>query len=105
MSLPRDQLPRKCNAERALRLRSGSKDAASLFTDEMRLLVFTQRAATRSMADLLILGLGEVARVRSTSRGIAAGAVSLLCLVRAILLTYSLPAVSVALHRRLCRGV
>lgn len=71
VSPPKVQLLRKCMAVRALRLRSGSEDAASACTDETRLLVLTQRADMSSMADLLMLGLGDVARVRRTSSGMA----------------------------------
>lgn len=71
VSPPKVQLLRKCRAVRALRLRSGSEDAASACTDETRLLVLTQRAEINSMADLLMFGFGDVARVRRTSSGIA----------------------------------
>lgn len=71
MSPPKVQLLRKRKAVRALRLSSGSEDAASACTDETRLLVLTQRADMSSTADLLMLGFGDVARVRRTSSGMA----------------------------------
>lgn len=68
---PRDQEPRNERAVRALCLRAESEELVSACMDDIRCFVFVQRAAIRSMADLLMLGFGEVARVRRTSREIA----------------------------------
>lgn len=67
-SLRRVHEPRKRRAMWALRRRSGSADMASACTEERRGLDLAQRAAMRSMADLLMFGLGEVARECRTSR-------------------------------------
>lgn len=61
---------------RALLRKTGSDDAASTWTDWYKPSVFKQRAVIRSMADLLMSGLGEVASVCSTSKDIARNFVS-----------------------------
>jgi hypothetical protein len=52
----------------ALRRSSGSAERASACTAAARGLDLAQRAAIRSMADLEMFGLGEVAREDRTSR-------------------------------------
>ena len=68
ISFRRVQDPRKRRAVCALRRSSGSAETASACTEEMRVSDLAQRAAMRSMADLEMFWLGEVARECRTSR-------------------------------------
>ena len=68
ISLPTVHDRRNFMAVRALRWTAGSEDAASRRMDETKPSVFTHREEIKSVADLLMLGFGEVASVLSTLR-------------------------------------